>query len=82
MHEPALARALRGGPAGVEPIGRGDGEQADVATILGHQADRLDRLRRDRTRVGDDHLAIRPGFAHPVGAVDDRLAQLRRRSCA
>ena len=78
MHEAALARALRRGPAGVEPVGRGHGEQADVAAVLRHQADRLDRLRRDRAGVGDDDLAVRAGLAQPVGAVDDRLAQLRR----
>ncbi len=78
MDEAALARALRRGPAGVEPVGRGDGEQADVAAVLRHQPDRLDRLRRDRAGVGDDDLAVRPGLAQPVGAVDDGLAQLRR----
>jgi len=36
MHKAAFAHALRGGPAGIEPIGRGDGEQADVAPVLGH----------------------------------------------
>ena len=69
--EAALARALRRGPAGVEPVGRGDRQQPDVAAILRHQADRLDGLRRDRARVGDDDLAVRPGLAQPVGAVDD-----------
>ena len=44
------------GPAGIEPVGRGDGEQADVAPVLGHQADRLDRLRRHRAGIGDDDL--------------------------
>ena len=78
MHQAALARALRRGPAGVEPVGRGDGEQADVAAVLRHQADRLDRLGRDRAGIGDDHLAVRAGLAQPVGAVDDRLPQLRR----
>ena len=28
---PGLAQALRGGPARLKPVGRGDGEQADVA---------------------------------------------------
>ncbi len=50
MHKPAFARALRGGPAGVEAVRRGDGEQADVAAVLGHQADRLDGFRRDSSR--------------------------------
>ena len=71
MDEAALARPLRRRPAGVEPVGGGDGEQADVAPVLGHEADRLDRLRRDRARIGDDHLGVRAGLAQPVGAVDD-----------
>ena len=73
VDEAALARPLRRRPAGVEPVGRGDGEQADVAPVLGHQADRLDRLRRDRARIGDDDLRVRPGLAQPIGAVDDVL---------
>ena len=59
--EAALAGALRGGPAGVEPVGRGHRQQADVAAVLGHEADRLDRLRRDRARIGDDDLRVWPG---------------------
>jgi hypothetical protein len=35
VDEPALAGALRRRPAGVEAVGRGDGEQADVAAVLG-----------------------------------------------
>ena len=73
MDEAALAGAARGGPAGVQAIGRGHGEEADVAAILGHQADRLDRLARDRALIGDDDLAVRAGLPEPVGAVDDRL---------
>src|SRR5215213_11421593 len=38
MHEPALARALRGGPPRVQPIRRCYGEQPHVAAILAHQA--------------------------------------------
>ena len=78
VDEAALAGALRRGPAGVEPVGRGDGEQADVAAVLGHQADRLDRLGRDRAGVGDDDLAVRARLAQPIGAVDDVLPQLGR----
>ena len=62
MHQAALARALRRGPAGIEPVGRGDREQADVAAVLRHQADGLDRLRRDRAGIGDDDLAFGPGL--------------------
>ncbi|MFL5122036.1 MAG: hypothetical protein ACJ8C8_16435, partial [Microvirga sp.] len=41
VHEPALAGPLRRRPAGVEPVGRGDGEKPDVAAVLGHEPDRL-----------------------------------------
>jgi len=78
MDEAALARALGRGPARVEPVGRGDGKQADVAAVLRHQPDRLDRLRHDRAGIGDDDLAIRTGRALPIRTVDDRLPQLRR----
>jgi hypothetical protein len=78
MHKPALARSLRRGPAGVETVRRGDGEEAYVPAVLGHQSDGLDRFRRDRTGIGDYDLAVRPWFAQPVGAVDNCLAQLRR----
>ena len=78
MNEAALAGALRRGPAGVEAVGGGDGEQSDVAAVLAHQADGLDRLGRDRAGVGDDDLAVRSRLAQPVGAIDDALAQFRR----
>src|SRR5262245_40340401 len=78
VDEAALAGALRRGPAGIESVRRGDGEEADIAAILGHQSDRLDRLRRNRPGIGDDHLAVRSGPPHPVGAVDDRLLELSR----
>ena len=61
MRQPAFARALRGGPAGIETIRRGDGEKADIAAIFGHQADGLDRFRRDGAGIGDDDLAFGPG---------------------
>src|SRR5689334_20030274 len=76
MHETTLARALRSGPAGIEAVGGGDSEEPDVAAVLRHQPDRLDRLRRDRARIGNDDLRIRAGLAHPVGAIDDALPQL------
>ena len=78
MHQAAFARALRRGPAGIEPVGRGDREQADVAPVLRHQADGGDRFRRDGAAIGHDHLRVRPRLAQPIGAVDDLLAQLRR----
>ncbi len=78
MHQAALARPLRRGPAGIEPVGRGDGEQAHVAAVLRHQPDRLDRLRCDRAGIGHDDLAVGAGLAQPIGAVDDRLGELGR----
>ena len=78
MDEPAIAGAQRRGPAGVEPVGRSHCQQADVTTILRHQPDRLDRLRRHRAGVRHHDLAVRPGLAQPVGAIDDALAQLGR----
>ena len=59
MDQAALARAARRGPAGIEPVGRGDGEKPDIAAVFRHQADGLDRFRRDRAGIGDDDLAIR-----------------------
>ena len=55
---------------------------ADVAPVLGHQPDGLDRLRRDRALIGDDHLAFGPGGAQPIAAVDDVCGERRRRCCA
>jgi hypothetical protein len=78
VDQPRLAGPLRRRPAGVEPIGGGDRDQPDVAPVLRHQADRLDRLRRDGAGIGDDDLGVRPGLAHPVGAVDDARAQIGR----
>src|SRR5262245_6178833 len=74
MDESAFAGPARSGPARIQAIGRRHGEEAYIAAILGHQADRLDRLARDRTLIGDDDLAVRAGRPQPVGAVDDRLA--------
>ncbi len=59
----ALARPLGRLPAGVEPVGRGDRQQPDIAPVLGQQADGVDRLGRDRPRIGDDGPeALGPGF--------------------
>jgi hypothetical protein len=65
------ARAARRGPAGMQPVGRGDASRPTSRRLLADQADRLDRLRRDRAGIGDDHLAIRARLAQPIGAVDD-----------
>src|SRR5512133_2585940 len=47
VNEPVLACALRGHPAGIEPIGGSDCEKSDVAPVFADKPNRLDRLRRD-----------------------------------
>src|SRR5580698_4560655 len=78
VNQAALARPARRGPAGIETVRRGDGQEADVAAVFGHQADGLDGFGRDRAGVSHHHLAVRAGLAQPIGAVDDRLAQRGR----
>ena len=82
MGKAVLAGTAGGGPAGIQPVGGGDGQEADIAPVLGHQPDGLDRFRRDGPGIGDDDLRIRPGPPHPIGAVDDVARQARRRSRA
>ena len=85
MGQAALAGPRRRRPAGVEPVGGGDGEEADVAAVLRHQADRLDRLRRHRAGIDDHRLGVRAGLAHPVGAVEDvalEVGVISRRICS
>ena len=67
------AQFPRRGPARMQPVGRGDRQQANVATAFADQADGLDRLRRHRAGIGDHDFAVRPGLAQPVGAVGDIL---------
>src|SRR4029079_3492914 len=78
VHEAALARALRRGPARVEAIGRCDRQQPDVTAVFRHQADGLDRFGGDSAGIGDDDLAIWARLAVPISAIDDLLPQLRR----
>src|SRR5580692_1975042 len=78
VNQTALARPARRGPAGIEAVRRRDGQKPDVAAILRHQANGLDRLRRHRAGISDDDLAVRAWRAQPIGAVDDGLAQRRR----
>ena len=47
MNPAALARAAGPGPAGIEPVGRGDRQKAHVAPVLRHQADGVDGFGRD-----------------------------------
>jgi hypothetical protein len=78
MHQAALARALRRGPAGIEAVGGRHRQKPDVAAVFRHQADGVDRFRRDGAGIGDDHLCIRARLAQPIGAVDDLLRQFIR----
>ncbi len=71
MGKPAFAGALRRRPAGIEPVGGGNGEQPNVAAVFRHQPYRLNRFRRDRTRIGHHHLAVWPRLAKPISAVND-----------
>ena len=80
-----FAGTLRAVPARMQPISGGDREQADTATILGHQAHGFDRLRRDHTGIDDDDLRIRAGPAQPIAAVDDVAGEIvadRRCGCS
>src|SRR6185295_18004556 len=78
VHEPALAGALCGSPAGIKAIGGRDRQQADIATVFRHQTDGFDCFRSNCSGVRDDDLAIWAGLAVPISAVDDLLLQLRR----
>src|SRR5690606_31811339 len=76
--ETGLARPLRSRPACMQPVGGGYRQQADVAAILAHHADRLDSFRREDARIGDDHLRVRSGLAYPIPAMNDVLLKLWR----
>ena len=78
MHKATFARALRGRPPGIEPVGRGDGEKADIAPVLGHQPDGGNRFRCNRAGVGNEDLTVRSRLAQPIAAIDDLLAQFLR----
>ena len=81
MHQAALAGALGRTPAGIEQVWT-CGQEPDVAAILRHQPDRLDRLERDRAGIGDHDLTSSARAAQPAGAVDDRLPQVGRHRAA
>ncbi len=76
--KPILPGALGGCPAGMQPIRRGDREQADIAPVLADQSYRRQRLGRHGAGIGDDDLGIRARSPHPIGAVDDVARTLRR----
>lgn len=68
---PLLAGALCRVPAGVQQVGRGHGEQAHVAPVLGDQADGRDRFGRHRPGVGHHRFRVRTGAPGPVRAGRD-----------
>jgi hypothetical protein len=70
------AGALGRGPAGVQPVGGGDGQHTDIAPVVSAMRPAASIASGATTAlVGDDHLAIRAGLAQPVGAVDRALAE-------
>ena len=71
MDEAVLACPLCGRPAGIQPVGRSDGEQADIAPVFRHEAYGFDRFRRQAAGIGDDDLRIGTGLSHPIAAIDD-----------
>src|SRR5258708_6644249 len=80
MRQPAPIPAplSRRRPPRMQPIRGRDRQQADIPAAFADQADRLDRLGRDRAGIGDHRLAILTGLAQPIGAVGDALLQVWR----
>ena len=52
--------------AGMQAVGRGDGEEADIAAVLRQQPGGLHRLRRHGAAAGDHHVGVRAGAAVPM----------------
>ncbi len=75
---PRAPLALRLAPAGVQPIGRRDGEQPGAGNILEQLRVRLDRVGRHRALVRDGQRCSRRRRYQPVAASDDRSAQSGR----
>jgi len=69
----AGAGALRRSPARVQPVGRGDGKHTDIAAVFADDAGRRDGFGRHSALICDDHVAVRTGFAQPIGPVDGAL---------
>ncbi len=65
VDDTALPRPLGRLPPGIQPIGGGDGEHANITAVLAEQACGADRLRRDRALIGDHHLGVRAGPPAP-----------------
>ena len=77
---PPCAPPAGGGPAGVEPVGRSDAQDADVAPLL-HDTSRCgDRLRGDAALISDHEVTVRTRRPQPVGPVDDTLPKVEVRA--
>src|ERR1700677_805058 len=48
------------GPARMQPVRRGDRQQADIPAAFADQPDRLDRLGRHGADIGDHNFGVRP----------------------
>ena len=76
-----LAGAFGGVPAGVQAVGRGNGEQAGAGHVLEQLVVGGDRLGRDRAGVDDGQFGPRRRRPQPVAAQDDvALARLIERA--
>ena len=67
----AAAVALLGEPVGVQPVGRGQHQEAGAREIPHHALVRGDRLRRDRAHGDDGDVGARLGRGVPVAAGHD-----------
>ena len=61
-------RARLGQPAGVKPVGGGDGEKPDLGVALAEPGHGLDGLRQHGAGGDDGDLRARRGLAQPIGA--------------
>src|SRR5205085_3658996 len=69
---PAFAfppRRLRRGPAAVEEVGRGYGEQAKAGNVAAELLPGGERFGHDRAHRDDRRFGTVPGFAQPIAAV-------------
>ena len=69
------ARSLRAVPAGIEPVGRGDGENGDIAPVAADGSGGGDGFAGQHALIGDHHLAFGRRGLQPIGAPDDRVGQ-------
>ena len=73
----ARPRGAGGEPAGVEAVGRGDGEQADPRHLFGERLVRGARLGHDGAGKGQRQRRTFSGLDEPVAAGQDVAAQRR-----